>query len=118
VWIALLAVAVPALLVTSANAGEPKQSGTWTDGTGSWGTDTNWSGKDIANGENFTATFNLNMGADLTVTLDKHQQRRDDQPEAGWRRRTKEGRHRHADPERRQHLLWRDQRQRWQTAGE
>ena len=71
VWIALLAIAVPALLATSANAGEPKLSGTWTDGTGSWGVDTNWSGKDIANGENFTATFNLNMSADLTVTLDK-----------------------------------------------
>jgi len=70
VWIALLAIAVPALLATSANGAGA--DGMWSDTNGSWGTKGNWSGDKIADGADKTATFNLNMGADLTVTLDSN----------------------------------------------
>jgi autotransporter-associated beta strand protein len=51
-----------------------QQSGTWsqaTAGTYMWSTTTNWSGGNVANGANFTASFNTaSLTGPITVTLD------------------------------------------------
>ena len=47
------------------------QSGTWTtDGDGNWSDTTKWSGGTVADGAGNTATFNMNITANRTVTLD------------------------------------------------
>ncbi len=67
VALCLLAGAVTLMFPPAARA----QSGTWSfDGDGIWSDTNKWSGGTVADGAGNTATFNMNITANRTVTLD------------------------------------------------
>jgi autotransporter-associated beta strand protein len=70
----LVLAAASVLTVMCPRPASAQQSGTWsqaTAGTYMWSTTTNWSGGNVANGANFTASFNTaSLTGSITVTLD------------------------------------------------